>query len=156
MADDSKKRTIQKLKELLQLGEDFSKKLEQEDLKKNDVRIQLLDEPKATTPDFSDLGYTCETEEEFDERMLLRITGSDKLPFIVLDPLRYTESQLAHKKAERTKDGHAFIIPTVVTPNNPRDPKYQFTPYIVFFTHDAKLFLYPADGSGGFSDQDLD
>jgi len=140
----SEKPFKQKFKELM---DDASKLVKEATPKEiEEIKVNLFN---TTILPSSDL--VCKTDEEFDLRVLYRITGViGELPYILIHHDELTDAQIEKHRQKALSEHKKFILPSIVEPIS-NHPDRQFTPYLVFPTHDKLLFLLPLEGSA-FSD----
>jgi len=85
----------------------------------------------------------CKTEKEYNDRMILSIGGLHRKIGILKRPDVYGPEDLIEEKIALESVGAELIIPAIIIPHGVSQEGW--IPYIVFFTHDKKLFVCPAD-----------
>lgn len=139
----------EKFKRLLKDAEELVKKTPDEELEK--IKINVLKAEKIPNSN-----VLCTSEEEFVQKMLERVTGvAGQYAYILPQHDQLPEERIAEHRAFAEKNKRLFILPSIVYPES-RGPLDDYpTPYILFFTHDKKLFMFPYEGEA-FSDVEFE
>ena len=143
-----------KFKRLMQEMSELVKSTPKEELEK--IKLEVLKTNRINPVAPSAPSVVCKTEEEFLLRMSERITGvPGKRAYILQHPDSLSEKEIAEHKARAIKQNRMFILPSLIFPISNHDPERYFEPYIAFFTHDKKIFVYPYEGEF-FSDLEFE
>lgn len=138
MADSKFK---QKFDKLLSEMTDLAANAQEEDLR--NAKVDLI----KINPESS---LHFQSEEEFDLNMMYKISGKmGEMPYILIDHDQLSDDSVdAHYDLSK-KQGRPFIIPSIISTE--LQSKKISPPYLLFFSRDGRLFMYPVEGSG-FSD----
>lgn len=104
------------------------------------------EETKIVIPSFS---VECKNEDEFRQRMLLKIGGPHVKLAIIQQPDKHTQEEIEYERRVVEDVGGTLKVPSLVSPINRSIGN--FVPYITIFMYDGRLFVYPYD-SDTFSD----
>lgn len=85
----------------------------------------------------------CETEKEYNDRMILSIGGFHRKVGIIKRPDMYSLEDLLEEKMVLESIGAYLIVPSIIFPTHTSN--HEWIAYIVLFTHNNKLFMCPAD-----------
>jgi len=131
----------EKFKQLMQEMTDLVKSTPDAELDK--IRIDVLSATSIPKP----CTVVCRTEQEFMLKMSERITGiANQRAYILQHWDSMSDASIKEHREKAAKQGRLFILPSIVEPHSTYNPETTFEPYIAFFTHDKKVFLYPRDG----------
>lgn len=119
-----------KFKTLLEEAEELVNNTPDRDLE--EMGIPLLPVP---------LGIICKNEKEFENRMVRLICGHTKI-YISLPEEEY-DPAVVEIRQDLMARGFDIIKPSLMIPTNRAD---SFEPYVLFFTKDNRLFMYPVRG----------
>lgn len=139
----------EKFADLLRQAEELVKQTPNEELEK--IKINVLEAQKVPSSEVE-----CKSEEEYVQRVFERVTGVvGQYAYILPHHDELSEERIAQHRAHAEKNNRLFILPAVILPEARVHLDQYPTPYILFFTHDKKLFMFPYDGEA-FSDVEFD
>jgi len=129
--------------------EDLIRTTSPADLEK--IKIDIL--KSSSIP--KDSSIICKTEQEFMMKLSERITGvTNKRAYVLQHWSSVSEVVINNHREESTKQKRLFVLPSIVEFDSMYNPEKYFEPYLAFFTHDKKVFVYPRDEEF-FSDSDF-
>lgn len=91
------------------------------------------------------------TENEFDLNMMYKISGvQGELPYILVNHDLLSDEEVDNHYDLAKKQDRDFIIPSIISTDLKKSNSLNIA-YLLFYSRDGKLYMYPVDGSG-FSD----
>lgn len=99
----------------------------------------------------SDQNIEVLTENEFDLNMMYKISGVlGELPYILVNHDLLSDEEVDDHYDLAKKQNRDFIIPSIISTDLKRTNSLNI-PYLLFYSRDGRLFMYPVEGSA-FSD----
>lgn len=144
----STKTRLEQLKDLFREAEDLAKELTPEEAAKDNIKLLLNKSGVQPVPKKEEDRVACANDDEYMAR-LFKVIGGNRTPLILQNPDLESEASIDYDRKQAEKMNLFFIVPSVIRPESPI--KKSSMPYILFYTHDKKLFMYPYDGEA-FSD----
>lgn len=115
------------------------------------IKAELVHVPSIKVQD----SIICISESDFDLKMMYKISGVEgDVPYILLDHHELSNDAINHHYKVAKDQDKLFILPSVVSSHNDLTPTLE-TPYLLFFTRDNKLFMYPEDGTAFFDTEEM-
>lgn len=143
----------EKFQKLLTEAEELVKSTPEKELKDVQIDIIKASELPAVVQNVDNI--ECFDDDEYNKRMLRRITGVEGVFPIILPQYDQMPAERVQKYRNHAEQvGKPFILPSIIYPTSSRD-EHQFTPYILFFSHDKQLCMFPYEDEH-FSDVDHD